>query len=155
LIVIGYILYTGALGSDMISDDDAAKWVHEAEWTETPYILAVGVQDDGSTEVRDNNTQFYFIHNPAHNKALRPIPTEDSDNDDDVQDDFFYREPPPFTVARVKERPYQFLYGDISHVLRGKELELEPLSSSTPEIVETTLSERGPKEYVRFGLFPE
>jgi len=138
----------------MILDEDAVKCVDEAEWTKTPYILAVGVREDGSTELQDTfmkEAEYYVIHNPAHNM----LPTEDSDDDDDTQDDYFYREPPAFTVARVSKKSNRFLSGNVSSVIRAGKLEFEPLSTSTTEIVETTISERAPEEYVRFGLFPE
>jgi hypothetical protein len=136
----------------MISDEDTVKCVDDAEWTKTPYALAVGVQESGSTQMRNTiRAQYYAIHNPAHNML-----TEDFDEGDDTQDDFFYREPPAFTVARVRNQPHNFLSNNISRVIRAGEFEFETLSTSTTEIVETTISnKRAPKEYVRFGLFPE
>jgi hypothetical protein len=122
------------------------------EWTDIPYILALGIQDKGKAEVRRGKMQFYFIHNPTQNSDISHTPTEDSD--DGAQDIIFRRNPPPFTVALVKEQPKKFLDPQISSLRLAERVDLEPLSLSTPEIVATSTKKRY-GGYVRFGLFPE
>lgn len=127
-------------------DDDFAQWMDEVERTKTPFILALRIGESGVSE-----GQFYFIHNPAHNSDTSHTPTEDSN--DDAQDIILSRNPPPFTVARVRERPKEFLTSGFSHLRSATNIDLEPLSLSTPEIVETSTTKG---EYrTRFGLFPK
>jgi hypothetical protein len=135
-----------------MQDDDFAQWMDVIEWTDIPYILALGIQDNGKAEFRRGKMQFYFIHNPTQNSDISHTPTEDSD--DGAQDIIFCRNPPPFTVARVKEQPKEFLDPQISSLRLAERVDLEPLSLSTPEIVATSTKKRY-GGYVRFGLFPE
>jgi hypothetical protein len=132
--------------------NDFAEWMEDVvKWTDIPYILALGIRDDGQTERRDDGEeQFYFIHNPTY---IGHTPTEYPD--DDAQDIIFCRNPPPYTVARVKERPKMFLDPDISFLRSATNIDLEPLSPSTPEIVETSTTEEKYGKNVRFGLFPK
>lgn len=123
-----------------------------AEWTDIPFVLALGIKANGVIENRDGEPQFYFIHNPTSNSATSHKPTEDSD--DDAQDIIFCRNPPPYTVARVKERPREFFTSGISSLQSAKHIDLEPLSLSTPEIVETSLTKGKQRRPIRFGLFP-
>ena len=132
-----------------------SSWVHEAEWMDTPYILAVGIRKDGRTELwgdEKTGAQFYFIHNTTSNGELCHIPTEDSD--DDVGDMILCRKPPPYTVARVKTLSRQaFLDREILLVGHKPKIDLEPLSCSTPEVVETRTTKHEHGERTRFGLF--
>lgn len=132
--------------------------------------MALGIRDDGLTErLEDSWTerrdvslleyqkgrqgQLYFIHNPTYHSDISHASTEDSDDDD--QDIIFYRNPPPYTVARVKEQPKGFLtfYASLNEFATN--IDLEPLSLSTPEIVETSIRKGKDGKYVRFGLFPK
>jgi hypothetical protein len=131
-----------------MQDDDLTQWMDVIEWTNIPYILALGIQDNGKAEVRRGKMQFYFIHNPTQNSDIS------EDSDDDAQDIIFCRNPPPFTVARVKELPKEFLGPQISSLRLAERVDLEPLSLSTPEIVATS-TKKHHEGYVRFGLFPE
>ena len=123
------------------------------EWMNTPFILALGIQDIGKTERQeDGKEQFYFIYNPTYKSDISYTPTKDSD--DDAQDIIFCCNPPPYTVARVKKRSKEFLDPRISFLRSAKNISLEPLSHSTPEIVETSTTKGKDGGYVRFGLFP-
>lgn len=90
--------------------------------------------------------------NPTYNSDISHKPTEDSD--DDAQDIIFCRNPPPYTVARVEERPREFFTSGISSLQSAKNIDLEPLSHSTPEIVETSTTKGKRGKPIRFGLFP-
>ena len=134
--------------------DDFERWIDVAEWTNIPFILALGIRDDGRTERRDDlKLQFYFIHNPTYKSDISHNPTKDSD--DDAQGIIFCRNPPPYTLARVKEQPLSFFNHRISLLRSAKNVDLEPLSLSTPEIVETSTTKGKDGRYVRFGLFPK
>ena len=127
--------------------------MEEFEWTDTPFVLALGIRDDGTTECRkDGVEQFYFIHNPTYKSDFSHTPTEDSD--DDAQDIIFCRDPPPYTVARVEKLPSKFFAHRISALRYVEDIGLEPLSISTPEIVQTDKTKGKDGRYTRFGLFP-
>lgn len=64
-----------------------------------------------------------------------------------------YHKPPPYTVARVKGRSEHFLDPRISLLQKATSVDLEPLSISTPEIVEIYTTNEKKGEYVRVGLF--
>lgn len=116
--------------------------------------IYLGIRNsEGWVESRDGEPQFYFIHNPTYNSDISHKPTEDSD--DDAQDIIFCCNPPPYTVARVKERPREFFTSGISFLQSAKNIDLEPLSLSTPEIVETSTTKGKHGRPVRFGLFPK
>ena len=134
--------------------DDFERWIDVAEWTDNPFILALGIRDDGGTEGRDGRIgQFYFIHNPTFKSEITLTETEDPD--DDAQDIIFCRKPPPYTVARVKGEPKYFLAHQMSFLQSATNIDLEPLSLSTPEIVETSTTNGEDGRCVRFGLFPK
>lgn len=134
--------------------DGFERWMDDANWMNTPFILAIGIREDGRTERReDGKEQFYFIYKPNFESEIGHTPIEDSD--DDAQDIIFCHNPPPYTVARVKKRLEEFLNPRMSFLRSTKNISLEPLSHSTPEIVETSTSKRKDGRYVRFGLFPQ
>lgn len=136
-----------------MSSEDFEECMDDTEWMNTPFILALGIRDDGRTERQDDGKEkFYFIHNPAYKCDKSHIPTEDSDDD---EDSILCRTPPPYTVAWVKRRPVKFFDHRISSLRSVKNIFLEPLSLSTPEIVETSTSKRKDGNYVRYGLFPK
>ena len=103
-----------------------------AEWTDVPFILALGIRDDRRTDHRkDGKEQFYFIRNPTYKSDISHAPIEDSD--DDALDIIFCHDPPPYTVARVKRLPKPFLTYPLSFLRSVTNIDLEPLSHSTPE----------------------
>ena len=108
--------------------------------------MALGIQESGVS-----NRQFYLIHDLTYNRNISRAPTEDSD--DDAKNIILLRNPSPFTVARVKERPKEFLTPGTSHVRSASNTDLEPLSLSTLEIVETVTTKG--EHRTRFGRFPK
>ena len=118
----------------------SASQMDEIEWTDIPYILTLGVQSNGKTELgNDGKEQYYFIHKSTDDSDVSHTPNENLD--DYAQNIFFCRHPPPYTVALVKKQPNGFLVPQIQLLQSAASIGLEPLSLSAPEIVEKFTTE--------------
>jgi len=114
------------------------------------YPIHLGIRNSRQWQGRSSKGQDAVLIHPQSNSNS----DISEDSDDGAQDIIFCRNPPPFTVARVKELPKEFLGPQISSLRLAERVDLEPLSLSTPEIVATS-TKKHYGGYVRFGLFPE
>jgi hypothetical protein len=137
--MIGVIVYAKSFDQYFSTD------YMDIDWKETPYTLALEIDESGRT-----TQNLYFVNNAAHH-TKNPSVTRERDDDNANEDEDVHISlcsmHPPFTIAKF-EFPWTSLFIPQTYTQR---IELNKLSDSMPKIDETAIIEKN-TDHVRVGL---